>query len=363
MKRILILTIDFPPRRGGVARYLGGLAKYWSDQLFVIAEPEVGDKEFDAQCGYRVVRHKLMLKRLWPRWAKMVWYLVKYRNEYDQIWVSHVIPVGTATLFAKWFLRKELIVFLHGMDFELARVNPRKRQIAKRVLDSAKLVVCNSEALRNRVKNFTKSETLTVYPTFNVEMFKKVERKSKPGLTILLTVGRLVGRKGHYRVLDAMIQMAKEGSLDGLVYLVVGSGMELPSLIRYTNKLGLDKHVRFYPNVEDKDLPRYYAAADIFIMPTEGSQTDIEGFGIVYHEAGYAGLPVIASKLPGVDEAVINGQTGVLVEPGNVSELKAVIENLINHPELRDQYGRAARQRIEREFSLQAQAEKLRPYL
>ncbi|MFH1142211.1 MAG: glycosyltransferase family 4 protein [Candidatus Uhrbacteria bacterium] len=374
MRRILLLTLDFPPRRGGVARYLYGLAQYWKDQVFVVATPESGCQEFDSDSPFKIHRHQLLFAKFWPRWLPSIFYAFKYAKQYDTLWVSHILPLGTVAYFISLVLRKDYFIFLHSMDFALATRNGWKRWLTQQILNRATLVVTNSVALESRVKEFSKNpiKTLVVYPFVNLDMIRanvqprlatnivgESEDKEK---VILLTVGRLVGRKGHHQVLKALAGLARSGS-NQIQYNIVGSGLEYSALIKHVQKLGIVPLVRFFQNVSDQDLPQMYAQADIFIMPTETKGPDMEGFGIVYLEAGLSGLPVIGSKLPGVDEAVIHGKTGILVEAGNTDRLAVAIKYLVDNPEARKMFGQAGRQRVIDQFCCDDQAKKLTPFM
>ena len=370
MRRVLLLTLEFPPRRGGVARYLFGLAQYWKDQVFVVASPEPGSSEHDAKSPFKILRHQLLFKTFWPRWLPSVWFALKYSRQYDTLWVSHILPLGTVACFVSWILRKDYFVFLHSMDFALATRNSWKKFLTKQILKRATLVVSNSHALESRVKEFSGDsiKTLVVYPFVNPDMMRAnvqdgdIKTLKQENKITLLTVGRLVGRKGHHQVLKAIAGLARTGGKQ-IQYNIVGSGLEYSAIIKHAQKLGIVPFVRFYQNVSDEDLPRMYAEADIFAMPTESKGPDMEGFGIVYLEAGLSGLPVIGSKLPGVDEAVLHGQTGILVEAGNTDKVAVAIKYLIDNPEARKRFGQAGRERVVQEFCCNDQAKKLTPYM
>ena len=128
------MTIDFPPRQGGVARYLDALASYFKDEIFVITTPEQGSKEFDEAAAYQVERQALLGKFVWPKWLSALDLLMKRKKDFDMVLVSHVLPLGTAALVSRAWTRKPYIVFVHGMDIALAKKSRRKRWLAKKVL-------------------------------------------------------------------------------------------------------------------------------------------------------------------------------------------------------------------------------------
>lgn len=139
---------------------------------------------------------------------------------------------------------------------------------------------------------------------------------------VLITVGRLVKRKGvTWFVENVMPRLPKE-----TMYLIIGDGSERALIKQAIEKLHLQKQVFLLGKVPDKELKIIYNTADFFIMPNLIVPGTIEGFGIVAVEASAAGLPVIAAKLEGIKDAVLEGKTGILVESMNREEFVKAIE-------------------------------------
>lgn len=351
MSRLLLLTLDFPPRRGGVARYLDALASYVRDDVTVVAPPEPGAFSFDAACGYPVERRTLLAKWVNPHWAPAVWQLIARKASYDVAVVSHVLPMGTAAMVAQAFTHKPYAVIVHGMDLALAGRTAWKRWLTRCVLRGAKLVVANSRALEKEVREAYDVETAIVaYPPAHAPG-PLVAKQDASGLRVL-TVSRLVARKGHRRVLEAIKRLQGTGKGDAVsAYRIVGAGPMEGELRRYVRELGLDASVTFLRDVPDEELEQLYEWADLFVMPTSAEGGDREGFGMVYLEAARHGVPSVASRLSGVDEAVLDGKTGLLVPDGDVSALADAIARLQADTRLRRELGRAAHERVAREFT------------
>jgi phosphatidylinositol alpha-1,6-mannosyltransferase len=366
MKRLLLLTLDFPPRTGGVARYLAALALCFKNELRVIAAPEKDCEVFDSGAEYPIERRELFFKNFWPRWFKTVWMLIKEGKNYEKIIVSHLLPLGTAVWMAKLITSKPYVVIVHGMDVSLTKSSKRKSWLARRILDGAELIITNSKALAEEMKqNFGVRKTEVCYPGV-----KKIDDNivnsrrlccEPDNRFILLTVSRLVPRKGHLRVLKAIAELQNE--IPNLRYRIVGEGPELAEIIRTANELGIYDLVRLSGRVTDTEIAEAYDEANVFVMPTVGDDVDREGFGLVYIEAAAHGLPSIASKLSGVDEAVVDGQTGLLVPDGDIEALKAAIVRLYRNPEERERLGRAGQKRAFEEFVAEKQFEKLKRLL
>jgi glycosyltransferase involved in cell wall biosynthesis len=267
---------------------------------------------------------------------------------FDALFVSHVLPIGTAAMMYRMLTWTPYDVLLHGMDFDLARANRKKSLALWFVLRFARRVFANSKALSLEVGAFAQRSCGVLYPCVSDELIEAaslIGTRSGAG-TKLLTVSRLVERKGHKKVLEAMVQ------LPNVTYTIVGDGPMKRVLENDVQRLGLEGRVTFMQFVSDGKLPELYASHDIFVMPTTKTATDREGFGIVYLEAGLFGLPGIATRHPGVDEAVIDGETGLLIEE-TPHALAEAIAKLVDDEALRRQLGSAAKERVLQMFTAQ----------
>jgi phosphatidyl-myo-inositol dimannoside synthase len=338
MPKILLPTIDYPPARGGVARYIGAIAKTFPDQVQILP-----------------LKTKMKLGAIV---ANLLW----SSRSFEAIWTHHVLPIGTAALVVQKIVKKPYVVFLHGLDFDLARRNAWKRALLRRVLTSADRVVTNSEALASEVRSFVELDRtpLAVYPTLEDKFIEAAQAPRKLGERgvrplCLLTVARLVERKGHLKVLEALKHIPEA------TYHIVGDGPMFGDIAKAVNELGLQDRVRISRNVSDDELPDMYREADVFVMPTSKTKNDREGFGIVYLEAQLFGLPVIATRHPGVDEAVRDGEGGLLIGD-TLNELISAIERL-EDATVRGKFGSRGRFWVEREFNREQQMHKLRELL
>ncbi|MBI4598573.1 glycosyltransferase family 4 protein [Candidatus Uhrbacteria bacterium] len=365
MNRLLLLTLDFPPRQGGVARYLNGLATHFQDRMTVVATPEAGSAMFDETVPYALERVELLYQAVWPRWLKTIRELLVRRRSYEMVLVSHVIPLGTAAWIACMCTGRPYAVIVHGLDLARAVRSSWKRWLTSRVLENARLVVANSEALLAEVRqSFRIAQGVVVYPSVARPVNPQPSRKGMgEGPVCLLTVARLVEHKGHLRVLAALALLRENGLLEGLRYRIVGDGPMAQTIEKVLHSLRLDAYVVLDRHLDDAALAEAYRGADIFVMPTEQGREDREGFGTVYLEAAAYGVPSIASDVPGVREAVLGEEMGLLVPDGDISALAQAIARLAGDPDLRDRLGAAAYRRVAAEFTPDRQFSKLVPFL
>jgi phosphatidylinositol alpha-1,6-mannosyltransferase len=239
------------------------------------------------------------------------------------------------------------------------------RALFSRTLNRAQAVVCNSSFTQDYLKSNFQFDTPTyvINPMLRSEKFGGQEILNRAHslraeicsshnipeqAVVILSVGRLVSRKGFDRVIESLPVLLAEG-LD-VYYLICGRGPIEPELRSLANRLGVEQRAIFAGYVPDNQLACYYAACDLFAMPTlfDTKSNSIEGFGIVYLEAGYFGKPVIASRSGGVVDAVHHGETGLLVDPDSVAEIAHSLLRLCKDPQLRERLGRRGQELADR---------------
>lgn len=365
MSHDLLVTQDYPPRLGGVARFYQRLAEFYPvGEITVLAPPDPSASGFDSSQPYPIIRRRFFWSQrwLWPRWWPLVWqlYRILLKKQTRSIIVGQVLPVGTAVAMVAKLFRIPYVVFAHGMDIRLPRQHQRKKMAMMQVLRGARFIVANSE--------YTKSELIKLgLPANRIRVITPGCDKPRPvdaatvqkirdkyGLTsqtfVLLTVARLEERKGIDTVMKALAHLTSD--FPNIKYLIVGTGPDEPRLRQMTKDYALNDRVFFAGAVSDDELPAYYAAASLFVMPARQLDNgDVEGFGIVYLEANTYGLAVIGGRSGGVPEAIVNNQTGWLVDPNTSEELIQVLRQKLGNADLRTQVGAAGRERALASFA------------
>lgn len=332
----LLLTLEYPPASGGVGVYLANLVNNCHSYDF------------------KVVSENLYYRWFWPRWLKSFFTLAGVRGsfKFEVLHVSHVLPMGYVALLARLFWRVKYAVYLHGLDFNLTQKSGWKKYWTRRILRHAAVVVVNSEFLRKKILDFAGPINCEViYPTMNTKLVQAlvddlaVENiKNKfgvqPDVVTILSVGRLVRRKGQHLVISALKNLSAQ--IPDFKYIIVGDGPEKENLEKLIKDNDLEGKVFLTGAITpEQGLANYYRAADIFAMPTVSSGGDEEGFGIVYLEAGMFGLLVIGGQGEGVKEAIAEGETGFIVNSSD--ELENVLKKLFLDKNLRVQMGEAGK--------------------
>jgi phosphatidylinositol alpha-1,6-mannosyltransferase len=238
---------------------------------------------------------------------------------------------------------------MHGLDLRLALRSHRKSFLLRRILRGAKAVFANSSVVAKEITAFAPSVKPIVL-TPGVESIALPDRETSraslgvpEGATQLLSVTRLVPRKGLDRLIDAMQLLPRDVRLT-----VIGDGQDRIHLHELAASLG--DRVHFIPQADDAERNAWYAASDVFVLPVRDEGADVEGFGIVFLEASLAGLPSVAGQSGGAVEAVVENETGLLVDPNDPQAIAGAIERLRADPDLRTRLGQNGKRRVERDF-------------
>jgi phosphatidylinositol alpha-1,6-mannosyltransferase len=343
-KRIALVTLDYPPERGGVARYLGNLVEESKGEIGVFVN------ETHRAMGPGHVEAARLLAEGWPAWWPMVGFMKSLRDKrYDRILVSHALPCGTAAWIARLQGGLPYAVLMHGLDLRLGRRNVWKRFLLRRVLRNAKLVIANSHVVADEILDFDhRLKPFLLTPGVEPRNFppRETARMSfdiKPETFQLLAVTRLVPRKGIDRLIQAMQLLPSDVHLT-----VIGDGQDRERLLALARPLG--ERIRFLHEVDDAERDAWYAASDAFVLPVRDEGDDVEGFGIVFLEAASAGLPCIAGKSGGAIEAVVDEQTGLSVDPNDPQAIAGAISRLRGDLLLRQRLGQAGKERVAKDF-------------
>jgi len=372
IKKTLLVSLDFWPRVGGVANYCYNLCLGVKNDVVILTSKTKESFDIVAGNNLKIYRRRLLNKYVWPKWLAMIFYAWKIakKEKIEMLWAGDLLPTGTAVMFVSKVLNIPYIVSCYGMDILQAKKSTRKKNVAKRVLKNAKQITTCSEYTKSLILalGIDKEKIKVIYPGIRVDDKKtkvdvdkmavikkqyKLENKK-----ILLSVGRLVERKGFHDVVGMLPEIIKKNP--NLVYVIVGNG-ELEEKIKTEIKnKKLERNVLLLSNMSDEEKWIWFELCDTFIMLTRESSDDVEGFGIVYLEANLFGKPVIAASQGGVKEAVVDGVTGILINPGDERSVTVgSITKLMTDKTLSQKMGQIGKQRVERDFDWSGSIRKL----
>lgn len=369
MKTVVLATLEYPPQTGGIATYLANVVACFPKGSVHVLAPEGGDTHAaDMRSDAPIYRRPLLGKWVRPRWLSALywtdWLLRKERA--DMLLVSHLLPMGQAARIIKRHRGTPYAVIVHGMDVALAlEAGGTKRAQAKAVLEDAALVVANSAYTAHLAETAgAKKDKIMIvrpcpgFPTYLTVPPSRLETVRQyyalGGGFRLLSVGRLVARKGFAGAIEALALLRERGRDVSLA--IVGDGPERGRLEDLAKAKGVADRVTFTGKVPDEDLPALYALCDAFVMAPRSVGADVEGFGIVYLEANLMAKPVIGSRAGGVPDAVVDGKTGLLVDPGDPEAIAKAVVSLMDDPALWERLGHDGRTRVIEEFNWRLQA-------
>lgn len=374
MKKTLLITLDFPPNIGGVANYYANLCSHLPPEDIAVLAPQArSSAKFDEEQDYSIYREKMLSTHplVWPKWTRLIPIVKKLiDNEgFEMILVGNVLPVGTVAYHIQKSREIPYSVFTHGMD--ITTPIGKRKFLMKKILERAKKIYVNSSFLRHELVGLGvhPQRTAVIYPCSNlpetadheevVDLQKVHDLEDKK---VLLTVGRIVQRKGHDMVIRSLKAVQKK--VPNVVYVIVGEGPYKPQLEKLIHQHGVSDIVKFVGSVDQDTLCAFYELSDVFIMtPYMLKNRDVEGFGIVYLEAAQFGKPVIATKTGGVSEAVLDEKTGLVVPPRKRDEIIDAIITLLTDESKAHKLGTQALDRVYHEFRWELQAEALKKTL
>lgn len=361
--RILLATNDFPPKIGGIQTYCYQLVKNLAllgEEIVVLAPRVEGDLEFDKRQNFQIVRVRNKLN------LYFTFFFILRRKRIERILVAHRANYARLASWANALFKISYDIVVYAGEILLSK---RKSSIQKNFKRAKKIITISHFTKEKLIRIGIPQEKIVVIhpgvdPTkFNPRLDSSQirERYNLENKKVILTISHLVKRKGHRNVLKALPQVLEK--IPNLVYLIVGKGEEEEALRKVVKDLKLEGRVIFAGEVRrEEELPLYYGACDLFIMPSYEikEKGDVEGFGIAYLEAGASGKPVIGGRSGGVPEAIIDGETGLLVDPLNIDQIARALVKLLINPELSRKLGETGRKRVEQELNWQKVAEKIK---
>lgn len=360
MSDLLLAVNDFPPLLGGESTLYFGLARHLAPGRAVVLAPGgPGDAAIDARLPVPVERrwlppHRGTLSRM-ARAALTAIYLagLLLRRRVRYLVCGQLLSIGVPGRLLARLAGVPYAVFVHGADLADFHDRVPWGGLARWAIAGADAVITNSRFTADLVDRLAPgaARRIVVLP-IGVEPHAPVE----PGMVealrqryrlgsgpLLLSVSRLVAMKGHDVVLRALPEILR--SAPDLHYMIVGDGPHRTALEALARAQGVAGRVVFAGRVPDAELPAHYRLATLFVQLSRqtGRDDGLEGFGISFLEAASHALPCIAGRSGGVPEAVLDGETGLLVDPEDGTVFAAAAARLLGDPRERQRMGEAAR--------------------
>lgn len=352
--RVVIITQDFFPDVGGITTWVHEFARHLSGAG---CEVLVVTKSFDGFNGgetvsYPVLRldHRGWKKHKYARIRKAIAPL----NAGDTVFLCANWKMAVPCLSLSFTTSIRYFVVVHGLDALEARFKNRLLQKLALWRAEAVLPVSRYTASLIEMPRLHRSGRMQVVPNgVDCSVFVPQERNTKIeqkyGLgdgPRILNIGRLIPRKGFDMTIRAMALVRDKSAC----FYIGGTGPYENELRRIVAELALEDRVTFLGFVPDDDLVDLYNACDVFCMPSRALPLNVEGFGLTYLEAAACGVPSIGGKNSGAEDAIVDGETGLLVDAESPEAIADALNWLAADRDFRNQLGEQALKRVRESF-------------
>jgi phosphatidyl-myo-inositol dimannoside synthase len=371
--KVLIVSNDFPPRRGGIQSFVHALAIRMPPGSVVVYAPAwEGAAEFDARQPFPVVRHPTSLMLPVPSVARRAAAILR-EHECDTVLFGAAAPLGLLAPSLRRAGARRTVGLTHGHEAGWAAL-PGARSLLRRIGDEVDVLTYLAEYFRVRLARALSAKAaarmVRLAPGVDNAEFRPgaggAAIRDRLGLgerPVVVCVSRMVPRKGQDTLIRAWprVLAGTAGSGPEPVLLLVGDGPYRAALARQAGRAGIGGSVVFTGPVPAADLPAYYDAGNVFAMPcrTRRGGLDVEGLGIVYLEASASGLPVVGGDSGGAPDAILNGETGYVVPGRDGAAVADRIIRLLADPAGAAAMGEKGAAWIDREWRWELVADRL----
>lgn len=355
MKSLLVSAAYFPPDVGGVSHLMSSVVRELGPaRVSCLAGLRPSDKEASDHGGVRVYRMPFRASR-WSRAVRIGPILLRENVRALQL---ATVEEGYIGMALKRWTGMPYILWAHGNEIGTA-LSGQRPDLA-RALQGASRVIAVSDYTARQVAaaGVDRGRVAIIHPGCDTDRFRPLAaapvladrllgaRRDTP---VILTVGGLVGRKGHDTVIRALPSIT--AAVPEVTYLIAGDGPDRARLERLAEVIGVRERVVFAGPVAATDLPSIYALADVFAMVSREQAVgcDVEGFGLVFLEAAACGKATVGGRSGGIPDAVCDGHTGLLADPLSVEDTASALTRLLTDHGLAATFGRNGREWVARE--------------
>ena len=338
----LIVTRSFPPEVGGMQNHLWGFSKELSKNFMIkiFADYIEGHKSFDKQASFTIERvggPKVLRKY---RKASLVDEFTK-ENKVEGIIADHWKSLENLKS------NKKKYCLIHGKEINHPKGSGINKRIIK-VLDNVEKIIANSNYTKNLAIEIGANEDKIVVMNPGIDPAKSLGQKSLDKVESLLavksprliTVSRFDKRKNHEKVIMALRNLKQ--IYPDIVYICIGSGDEENNIKNLVKELDLESQVMFFKDISNDLKNSLVAKSNIFVMPSIIHKSSVEGFGIVYAEAGQYGVPSIGGKDGGASDAIEHEKTGLICDGNNLDDIYSSINSMLENKKYLE-YGKNAK--------------------
>ena len=371
-EKILCITNDFGPRAGGIETFVIGLIERLPHGCVTVYTSQQGDtKAYDRgwldQFGVKVVRDKSKILLPTPRVTRAVKRLIT-NERIEVVFFGAAAPLAVMANGLRKAGAKKIVSLTHGHEVWWAKLWPFKwaiRYIGNNVDHLTYLGDFTRKEISRALSAKAFSAMIKIAPGIDTAHFSPqssaAELRESLGLLdkkVIVSVGRLVHRKGQDSLITALPQILRDQPQAHI--LMIGTGPYKKHLEALAVKFSVQDSITFLGRIQYADLPRYISVGDIFAMPSRSrlAGLEVEGLGIVYLEASACGLPVIAGNSGGAPDAVLEGKTGITVNGRDPTDIASAVKFLLDDPIRAKEMGQSGREWIDSNWSWEIWARK-----
>jgi phosphatidylinositol alpha-1,6-mannosyltransferase len=356
-KKILLVTNDFGPRTGGIETFVIGLLERITGHHVIVftssqGETSAYDQDWLDKFGVQVLRDKSKILLPSRRVTRNVKKIVT-ESDIDVVIFGAAAPLAFMSKSLRKIGVKKIIALTHGHEVWWAKVFPFNfaiKRIGASVDHLTYLGEFTRKAISKTLSEKSRNKLVKIAPGIDTAHFipraDGFEKRVELGLQdkkIIISVGRLVHRKGQDKLIEAMPTILRK--IPNAHLLIVGEGPYKNHLDKLVKKFSLEESVTFVGRILYDKLPTYLSAADLFAMPSRSRffGLEVEGLGIVYLEASACGIPVVAGNSGGAPDAVMEGVTGFCVDGTDVDQVASAVIEVCSNAERASHMGAAGR--------------------
>ena len=374
-KKVLLVTNDLGPRAGGIETFVLGLIEGLpKDSLIIYTSSQKGDKAFDAQLlekfGAVVIRDRAKMLLPTPRITRKAVKILK-QQQIKNVWFGAAAPLALMAEKLRSAGASNIVALTHGHEVWWAKI-PILKSLLKKIIKDVDHLGYLGDFTKGEIAKISNQpqKFLQIAPGIDTQHFAPkiargdlIEKYRLDGRRVIVSVGRLVHRKGQDELVKAMPKILEQ--FPDAILLFVGEGPIKQMLFNSAKQLGVLPKVVFAGRVSHHDLPDYICLGEIFAMPVRSrfSGLEVEGLGIVYLEASACGLPVIVGNSGGAVDAVLDQKTGLLVDGTKSDQIADAICELLANPERAKQMGADGRDWVINNWQLSSWSKKFNKVL
>lgn len=355
MKRIILLSFDYPPNNGGIARLCHEIVKELKRRELPYHVVTNVASDSDDENVTRITGRRGEVE------YKILKFLKKHTSSEDLILCDTWHPAGSLAKISgrKYFILAHGAEYLPGASFFRKKIYPIYR---RSVLRGAECIIANSHYTAGLVESHSPRLNVCAIPlaidadTF----FPSKNKKADDDILRICSISRLEKFKGHDFILTTVAHLP-ENYKNKIRIEIGGKGPYKDVLESLSKKLGLQEQVCFLGYVPEDGMNDFYSRNDLFILCTREEQDNcnVEGFGLVFVEAQACGTAVVGTRAGGIPDAIHEGRGGWLIDQDSETELSGLLKQFVDAKHIVQKEGHAARERVIDECSQKHYADAL----